>query len=216
MAAEDFSVIILAGGQSRRMGRDKALLTWRGQALLAALAAEWRQVSDDIVVAGQPRAVLTEPAVRYAPDIIAGQGPLSGLHAGLLAVRHELAVVIACDMPFARPATGQQLAMACAGHEAVVAVHGERLEPLFACYRRSAAQPIAALLAAGKRRVVDLLAALAWRSYPLNGAAECRNLNTPTEYAAAAAEDILEKNNCKPLVQQDLAGSDAEEKKGYT
>jgi len=86
----DVSAFILAGGQSRRMGRDKALLPWHGHTLLDHMIRLVRKVADPVQVVG--RAPL--------PDRLPGLGPLSGISTGLEASSTDANLFVAVDLPF--------------------------------------------------------------------------------------------------------------------
>jgi molybdopterin-guanine dinucleotide biosynthesis protein A len=118
------SVVVLAGGRSRRMGTDKALLCLDGQPLLRRALERLRPLSDDlIVVADDPERLgdaLPVWPVRVIGDVIAGKGALGGLYSGLLAARYEQSVVVACDMPFLNAALLAWMAEQLPGLDGVV------------------------------------------------------------------------------------------------
>ena len=108
--------VILAGGRSRRMGRDKALLDLGGRPMLARVAEALGRVCQAVVIVDR------EPG-RYAflgfPVVVdrrPGFGALSGLHAGLLAMEHPYGIFVACDMPFLDPALLAYMARCAAGN----------------------------------------------------------------------------------------------------
>src|SRR5438093_5035702 len=92
------SLVILAGGRSRRMGRDKAGLPAGGGTLVEHLAQRLRPVVDETIVAGGS-ATLEFAGVRRIDDHHPGSGPLAGMHAGLLAARHTLVGGVAFVLP---------------------------------------------------------------------------------------------------------------------
>lgn len=189
---EDAGAIILAGGASRRMGRDKALLPWNGRPLIAHIAAQLRRFTGDLLVSANDAeryAFLGAPVV---PDRRPGDGPLMGLASCLAASTRELNLLVGCDMPhLALPAARALLAQA-EGCDAVVPRGPDGYaEPLFAIYRRSCLPVAEAVLARGGRRMTDLLEAVRVRRVDpagLPGDGWRRNLNTPDDYAAALAE----------------------------
>jgi molybdopterin-guanine dinucleotide biosynthesis protein A len=94
------SGIILAGGRSRRLGIDKrSLFLTSARSQLSETVERMTYVADDIVVAGDPPGDVADRAMVVA-DAQAGIGPLAGLLTGLSSIRHERAVVVACDLPF--------------------------------------------------------------------------------------------------------------------
>ncbi|NER59032.1 molybdenum cofactor guanylyltransferase MobA [Pseudomonas sp. MAFF212428] len=101
-AAVPCSVLLLAGGQGRRMGgQDKGLLTWQGQPLIAHVHAVVRPLSDDLIISCNRN----QSAYRPFADQLVGDaepgfpGPLAGVLAGLEVARHDWLLVLACDAP---------------------------------------------------------------------------------------------------------------------
>jgi molybdopterin-guanine dinucleotide biosynthesis protein A len=95
-----FSALVLAGGSSRRLGRDKALLPWQGHTLIEHIVAQLQAVSDDVlVITGREKRYLELLDVPIFADEIANIGPMGGLYTGLKHARHEYSLVVACDMP---------------------------------------------------------------------------------------------------------------------
>ncbi len=179
---------MLAGGQSRRMGRDKASLPVGNGTLLSHLVERLAPVVDEVIVAGyhqhDPRL-----RVRWVPDTLMGAGPLAGIMAGLRAVRGSYAWVVGCDLPDVEPALGDLLFEAAPGYEAVVPRLGPDPEGVCALYSASLVPRIAELLQSGQRSIISLLErSKVWYL----GADDLRavdpklrsfhNLNTPQEY----------------------------------
>ena len=200
------SVIVLAGGHSRRMGADKALLQARGQPLLARVVGRLAGLSDDIIVstdqAGRYTAALDGLGVREVIDALQDAGPLSGLCAGLTAARYAQAVAVACDMPFVNAALLRWMAEQLPGYDAVVPQTGylahassrraksAGLHPLHAVYRKSCLKTIHAALAEGERSMGSLLSRLNTRRVGTDDLRavdpqllSLRNVNTPEDWA---------------------------------
>ena len=89
---------VLAGGESRRMGRDKALMLYHGQPLAASLAQTVSQVTDSVHIVGDP-ARYSSVAYSVIPDVIASRGPAGGILTALLRNETEWNLIVACDMP---------------------------------------------------------------------------------------------------------------------
>jgi molybdopterin-guanine dinucleotide biosynthesis protein A len=154
---------VLAGGASRRMGRDKATLVVGGVELASLALAAAAQVADPVVL------VVPEghPARRLAAAPVAdpGRGPLAALAAALAALAADHVLVLAGDHPGLRVELLARLVALAgeAGAEAVACRRGPRLEPLVAVYRRAPALALArSRLAdpAGDRSLAGLLAGL--------------------------------------------------------
>ena len=102
MPSPSASVVILAGGQSKRLGgRDKALLQVEQMCLLQRVLGAASGLSDDVlVVVNVPDKYRLDAHVRQVVDAIAAKGPLGGLYTGLSHMRHERCLLLGCDSPF--------------------------------------------------------------------------------------------------------------------
>lgn len=154
------TALILAGGQSRRMGRDKLKLTLSGEALLPRAVRRFAAVFDRVLVSVADPGCWPELGEQRVYDRYPGCGPLAGLHAGLLAAG-EPVFLTGADMPFADPEKAAELMCRCGDHAACVLQDAEgRWEPLFGCYRPAVLEQAEAMLAAGRRSMGALLAAV--------------------------------------------------------
>ena len=93
---------VLAGGQSRRMGTDKALLPLvpGGQSMLGVVLERLSAVADDMIVVADEQARYAAFGVRVVPDLSPQVGALGGIQAAIAWSAHEHCLVVACDMPF--------------------------------------------------------------------------------------------------------------------
>ncbi|HEY7984704.1 MAG TPA: molybdenum cofactor guanylyltransferase [Ktedonobacterales bacterium] len=191
---EEVLGVVLAGGASRRMGRDKAALALGGRPLLAWVVAALRAAFAEVVVIGpQERAALV-PGVAIVPDAFPGQGPLGGIATALGHSGGARIFVAACDMPFLDPALARRLATLAPEAAAVVPRSARGLEPLCACYGRACLPVALALLARGELALSGLLVGVAarivapgeWMPHDPAGRS-LLNVNTVEEWAAARA-----------------------------
>jgi molybdopterin-guanine dinucleotide biosynthesis protein A len=157
------SGLVLAGGASRRMGRDKAQIVLDGEPLVMRAVRTLGQVCTEVVVASGDGHRLDHLGLPQVADVIPVAGPLGGIAAGLEAARQDLVAVVAVDMPAASPAVFAFLAGLWQGEAAVVPVVKGRWEPLHAVWARPAGPGIVACLQAGDRKVVRVLATLGVR-----------------------------------------------------
>lgn len=196
------SAVVLAGGESRRMGVDKRLIDVGGRSLLELALDAVGGLADDVVVAtreGDEAApqIAARAGARVCVDRRPRSGPMGGLEAGLAAAAHEVVLVIASDMPFVSPAVLELLAAearARPGAAAVVLEGDGGPEPLLGAYRRSAVGAATALLDAGERRMSTLLDLVGCHVVPRGRWAaldpEARslvNLNSPSDVATMVA-----------------------------
>jgi molybdopterin-guanine dinucleotide biosynthesis protein A len=156
-----FSGIVLAGGQSKRLGVDKALLVFGGRTLLEIAVERLKELTPDVVVAcgAGTRPGWPVVASRNIVDRVPGRGPLAGLDAGLRIIANEAAVVVACDMPFLDSALLRHLGGRLGNHLAAVPMIGGRYQALHAVYSRRCLPRVEELLLQGGS-MMDLLAVI--------------------------------------------------------
>jgi molybdopterin-guanine dinucleotide biosynthesis protein A len=150
------SALILAGGQSSRLGRDKALLTLDGEPMLAHIVHKLSTLSDDLIVVTNDAGRYGSLAlpVRVVPDERPGEGSLMGIYSGLKLARCRHALAVACDMPFLNLGLLRYMLSLAPGHDAVVPRVGRFLEPLHAIYSRACLPHIARLLGQGQHQII--------------------------------------------------------------
>lgn len=187
---EDCTALILAGGDSRRMGQDKAALVLDGKTLLERVTATMQSVFPKVIVSvRQPRSGVELPQVY---DEQASSGPLAGLIAGLAQADTPWVFAVACDMPFVTRAVVIHLAALRNGFQAVVPVVGGYNQPLAAFYAASALEAMRASLAAGDKSLRGALEKLKVRYVSEAELRECDpqlrsffDLDTPQDFQAA-------------------------------
>ena len=190
------SAVVLAGGVSRRMGRDKRQLPWgvdadgRPRTLLQSVIDTLAAVADDVIVVANDQPDVA--GARVVPDAIPGSGSLGGILSGIEAARHDQVFVAAADMPFLNLALVRHLLSRVEGHDAVVPVVGGRPEPLHAVYGPAVAAAARTQIARGQLKI-----ALAFEGLDVVWVPEAelraldpelrsfRNVNTPEDYASA-------------------------------
>lgn len=190
----DAGAVLLAGGQSRRMGRPKVWLVFDGRPLLVHLVERLLTRFPEVVVVAAPEQELPETAARVVRDELPGEGPLAGLAVGLRASQQPLVFVSSCDVPFLNMDVAEYLLNVAACYDIVVPEADGRRHPLHAVYRTTLLPAVEELLAAGVRRPMALFDRA--RTAVVSGD-ELRaldpdgrtflNMNTPEDYAAALA-----------------------------
>jgi len=158
MHLTDCTAVILAGGESRRMGADKATTLMHGKPLLQHVLEQLQPLFADIVVSvREPRHDIDCAQII---DISEGRGPMVGIQAALEQVSAHWIFVIACDMPFAAVPLIRLLASKRESHDAVVCYAHDRPQPLFGFYARSCLPMLHARIANEERSMIHLLGAL--------------------------------------------------------
>lgn len=189
------ALILLAGGASRRMGKDKAILDFHGQSLA-------RRVIHRLCALGEWEPLIVSNDIeRFKPwgwpvvqDRWPGAGPLVGIYSGLQASTHDWNLVVACDMPFASRKLASALyrtAITTGVHISIPQMEG-RQHPLFGCYHRRCLPLVERLIAAGARSMGALTAAVSVRvledgDFPPGVQPERAlfNMNRPQDYKRA-------------------------------
>ncbi|HUY14408.1 MAG TPA: molybdenum cofactor guanylyltransferase [Terriglobia bacterium] len=129
---------VLAGGESRRMGRPKQGLVLDHETMLRRQLRILSQVCSSVAMAGLPRMPLDSYVPVFA-DLFPGRGPLGGIYTGLVHTRTDYNLILACDLPFLRSDFLEYLcfrAIESAADATVPRTAGYRLQPLCAVYRR--------------------------------------------------------------------------------
>jgi molybdopterin-guanine dinucleotide biosynthesis protein A len=198
------TVAIQAGGESRRMGRDKALMDFLGEPLIVRAIRRLSPIADEIIVTTNTPDSYRFLGLPLFPDLKPGRGALGGLYTALVSAKNPLVAVVACDMPFASPSllTFGYDQLTQSGDDVAIAEAGDGfLEPLHAIYRRETGLPaIEKAIAADKWKVIAWFPDVKVRVINKDEVSRFDpehlaflNLNTPEELAAA--EEIARKHN---------------------
>ncbi len=154
----DCTAIILAGGESKRMGRDKAALPFNGETLLQRVSASVQPLFAQTLVS--VRELRADVALPQICDTQTDGGPLVGLISALEAATTPWVFVVACDMPFVAPALIAHLASLRVGHQAVIPKAHEYAQPLAAFYARGCLPVLRQSLAGGNKSIIGVLKSL--------------------------------------------------------
>src|SRR5712692_903530 len=173
------TLLVLAGGQSRRMGRPKAMLPVAGGTLIEWMLDRLAPGFQEALVAAGPETELPPLQTRVVEDRLPGAGPLAGIEAGLGAARSDVVFAVACDMPFVSLELARKIVRAAPRHDAAVPRLDGRPEPACAAYRRSARSAIESALRQGRLRAAEVLRDLDVRWLDDLDPAAFKNINTP-------------------------------------
>jgi len=189
------TVAIQAGGESSRMGEDKALKLFLGRPLIQRVIDRLAPLADEIIITTNRPEGYRFLGLRLVSDLKPGRGALGGLYTALYSSTSPVVAVAACDLPFVSAALMDHAHRLLAREEVDVVIpeSGEGLEPLHAVYRRETCVPaIEAALAAERWKVISwfpevkvrVLTAKETLPFSEHGLAFW-NLNTPGEFAEA-------------------------------
>ncbi|MDR1816146.1 MAG: molybdenum cofactor guanylyltransferase [Clostridiales Family XIII bacterium] len=156
------TAVVLAGGRSRRMGTDKALLLLDGMTLIEHAVEKFRAsiAFDEILISANRPEAYAFLGLPVVPDRFPGDGPLAGMQACLETAKNEYVSFVPCDAPRIPPGLPAWLLKKAQGHDAACPVFRERPEPLLSCVRKTALPAISNALSAGERRAADVFARL--------------------------------------------------------
>ncbi|MFS0783058.1 molybdenum cofactor guanylyltransferase [Bacillus sp. 1P06AnD] len=151
------TAIILAGGKSSRMGRNKALLPIFNQTVIEHIASRCQLVADEVILVTNDPETYSFLGLPMVADRYGKSGPMAGLEAGLTASSHDVGLLVACDMPFLDEQVMRALTAGIVGHDAAVPVIEGRKHPLFAAYRKTCLKTIREKLLARDVKMMHLL-----------------------------------------------------------
>lgn len=188
----DVTGVLLAGGKSRRMGRDKALLQVAGKTLFESSLELLVQFFSRVIIAGD-RPDLEQPGIVSIADIYPGSA-LGGLHTGLSAATTDWIFVAPCDMPYPDAQIIQRLLAERNGFDAVVPRTLDGYEPVFALYHKNCLPLMEAMLRQSQFRIYDFyqqinIRYLAPPELPEGWERALINLNTPEQLTILSEED---------------------------
>lgn len=183
----DLTVILLAGGKSSRMGKDKALLDWRGKPLIQALVESWQPVVSQVIVVTKDKEKFGFLGTTVVSDRFPCFSPLAGMATGLFSSRTEFNFVLACDMPRVNMELVSRLYASVEDFDGVVPESSLSLEPLCALYRRRCLGAFEACIEKGVLSVKEALRGLrvkviSCEEATLHPSTVFLNMNTQTEY----------------------------------
>jgi molybdopterin-guanine dinucleotide biosynthesis protein A len=194
-----FGAIVLAGGRSTRLGRDKASEPLLGRSLLQHVLDRISGLVDELIIVRAPRQALPEIdtalQLRVVDDLYPGRGPLGGIYTGLHAARTGRCLAVACDMPLLSRLLLGELLRRSAECDVVMPVI-EFPEPLHAVYARSCVEAMRERLDSGQLKITGFLGAV---HVCYMREAECRSfdpdlrsfVNTNTEEDLVRARALL-------------------------
>jgi FdhD protein len=183
------SGVILAGGESQRMGSDKSLLPIQGARFIDHIYARLSSLFDEVIIVTNSPELYQDLPCRKVPDIYLKQGALAGIHAGLSQAQQPRAFVVGCDMPFVSAKMVRKICSHAEQGDLILPFSSCGHEPLHALYEKSCLPAIEQVLDAGHKRIMKFFSQVkvveipAAELLPLDPQEKsfC-NINTPEEY----------------------------------
>ena len=188
------SAVILAGGKSRRMGRNKALLDFGGETLIERLYGILKSAFEEVLISANDPETYEFLGAQVVQDVFGAGGSLAGIHAALLHSGGESCFFVACDMPFVNLDLVRYLSQFADDYEVVIPMSRNGLEPLHSFYSRRCVPHIEQQLGRGNLKIIDFFPHVSVREVTLDEMRECDpeemsyfNINTQEKYEAAVA-----------------------------
>ena len=188
--------IILAGGESRRMGSNKAVLEVDGERMIEAVYHRMADLFEEVMLVTNNPATYDFIPCRKVVDIFPDMGPMSGIHAALQACRTPRIFVAACDMPTMNPRLVRNLCAEPGSFDSVVPETPDGLEPLHSVYAQSGFERMQKMLENDERSMLTFLKRASTRIIPRDtvaridpGFSSFRNINTPEDYRLLIEQD---------------------------
>jgi molybdopterin-guanine dinucleotide biosynthesis protein A len=149
------SCIVLAGGEGKRLGTDKAFLRIGGRVLIEGILEKMARIGDEVIIVTNSPHRYRHLEARLVGDVYPGKGVLGGIYSGLRAARSDHSLVVACDMPFLDLRLLRYMILLSPGQDVVIPRVGGLTEPLHAIYSKRGLQPIERVLAGGGRKIIS-------------------------------------------------------------
>ncbi|NLI93869.1 MAG: molybdenum cofactor guanylyltransferase [Peptococcaceae bacterium] len=159
MAREMLQVtgVLLTGGESRRMGKNKALLELDGKPLIERTLDILRKTCSEVVISSRSEDLYSSYGYQVIPDIFPGKGPLGGLYSVLQKASYEYLFLAACDMPFLDETSIRYIYSRMDDFDAIVPYALGRMHPLHAFYHKRITPLVEEKIQKDQLRIVDVL-----------------------------------------------------------
>ena len=185
------AAVILAGGMSRRMGRDKAALPFGEETMLSHLVHTYQPYFDVTAVSLNTPGRFDTAGAMEVVDRRPGEGPMAGLEAAFLDTGADVIFLTGTDLPFGDPALARHLVESLGTHDICLIRSDKGPEPLFAVYSSSCLSAIRKSLEEGRRSMYGVIQQMDTLELPAESLPQfdiariLSNVNDPEEYAKA-------------------------------
>ncbi len=187
---EDATAIVMAGGNSRRMGTDKSMLPIKGRPMVEHICQQLCDTFTNVLISANDAEKYAHLDWDVVADRMPGQGPLMGIASALEVSDSEFNLVVACDIPQVDLPFARRMLAEAEGADVVVPVTSDGEEqPLFAVYRNSVHQHANDVLALGGRRVCRIYDLCKVQFMELDDTGWFANLNTMADYQGFRSKD---------------------------
>lgn len=181
------SAIILCGGRSKRMGRQKAFLPYAGKTLVEHCLDLMSELFSEVILVSNNPQDYEQLSANVVRDIVPNRGPLVGILSGLLVASYEHSFVIPCDMPFVDKQLIRSMVRERHRSDMLVYSHAGQIEPLLAVYSKSCIEELEDAIFQGKDLALDFVHSKSAAIYSSNSEYSGVllphfNVDTPADY----------------------------------
>ncbi len=186
MMKDRLTTVILAGGQSSRMGTPKHSAIWRGKPLIEWVLEAVRPLSEEIIISAND-SLFSYPDVTIAPDLFPGVGPVAGIESGLREASNEKVFIVSCDTPGISTDLIRYLWSCHGDFEITLAAHNGINEPLIGIYNKTMHPIFAEAIRSGVNKPPQIIRSRRWQEVEIHPQLEFHhphlflNINTPEE-----------------------------------
>ncbi len=152
------TAIILAGGNSIRMGENKAFLQIEGVPIIIRIHTLLKELFEEVVIVTNQKDLFRDLDSNVYTDLLPNKGALGGLYTGIFYSSFQYSFSVACDMPFIKRSLVQFLIKNAKDEDAIVPRTSDGLQPLHAIYSKTCLSPMKKVIEQGKRRIIDFYA----------------------------------------------------------
>ncbi len=148
--------IILCGGKSVRMGKNKAFIQVEGVPIIRRIYDLFEGLFQEVIIVTNQKELFSGFTSKIYSDLIPDKGALGGLYTGLFFASFQHSFCVACDMPFIRKSLVQYLIEKIDDADVVIPRTKDGLEPLHAIYSKNCVDPIRRMIEEGKSKIIDV------------------------------------------------------------
>ncbi len=148
--------IILSGGKSLRMGKDKAFIKVEGIPIIERITDLFRKLFEETIIVTNRRETYLHLKATIYEDLLPNSGALGGLYTGLFYSLFPYSFIVACDMPYLNTEVINYLTGKMEGYDVVVPKTEDGFQPLHAIYSKNCINPIERVLQERKTRIIDI------------------------------------------------------------
>jgi molybdopterin-guanine dinucleotide biosynthesis protein A len=149
------SGIILSGGQSIRMGQNKAFIKIDGVPIINRICDLFKKLFQETIIVTNQKEIFKDFDTKIYSDLIPNKGALGGLYTGIFFSTFYYSFCVACDMPFIKKSLVQYMINNIEDEDAIIPRTKDGLQPLHAIYSKKCLNPIKTTIEKGKFKITD-------------------------------------------------------------